>query len=156
MAEPIAFPLVNGVRHGFSSIELKIAGQIFVGFKSVNYTRTRSRTMVYGNSPDPIGKTRGTNEYKADLELYLAEWHLLQNILGEGYGDIFFDALVTHGENGFETIADELIGCTFDTDDAQNSQGTDPTARKIDLNPVKIKYGGKDNLEFPLGPPPGG
>lgn len=155
MGEPIAYPLINGVRHGFSSIELKIANQLFIGFKSINYTRTRSRTMVYGSSPDPIGKTRGTNEYKADCELYLAEWNLLQSILGDGYGDVLFDVLVTYGENGFDTIADEIIGCTMDTDDAQNGQGTDPLVRKIDLNPVKCKYNGKDNLQFPLVPPPG-
>ena len=52
-ASPISYPLVNGARHSFVSIELKLMGVIFQGFTSINYTRTRSRTMVYGNSPDP-------------------------------------------------------------------------------------------------------
>ncbi len=35
------YPLVNGVRHSFTSIELKLAGQIFVGFSSIKYSRKR-------------------------------------------------------------------------------------------------------------------
>lgn len=155
MATPLAYPFVNGVRHGFSSIELKLNGQIFVGFKSINYSRTRSRGEVRGNHPDPIAHTRGENEYKGDCELYLAEWNLFQQQLGDGYGDVAFTVLVTHGENGFDTIVDELIGCHMDSTDASNGQGSDPLVRKIELNPLKVKFGGKDDLEFPLVAPPG-
>lgn len=156
MANPIPYPLINGVRHSFASIELKLKDQVFSGFKSINYSRTRSRSMVRGNSPDPIGKTTGTNEYSADCELYLAEWNLFQELLGgDGYGDAFFNILVTYSANGFDPIADEINGCTLDSTDASNSQGDDPTVRKFDLNPIKIKFNGKDDLAFPLAPPPG-
>lgn len=149
---PISYPLVNGARHSFVSIELNLNGSIFIGFKSINYTRTRSRSMAMGNHPDPIGKTRGTNEYKADCELYLAEWNqfVLDTLGGQGYGDRFFNILVTYNETGLDPIQDQLIGCTFDTSDAQNSQGNDPTVRKFDLNPVKIVYSGVDDVADPL------
>ena len=150
MTAPLAYPLIGGVRHGFSSIELKMAGQIFVGFKSINYSRTRSRGQVRGNSPDPIAHTRGENEYKGDCEIYVAEWNQFQKLLGDGYGDVPFTVLVTYGENGFDTIVDELIGCHMDSTDASNGQGSDALVRKIDLNPLKIKFDGKDDLEFPL------
>jgi hypothetical protein len=153
MASTLAYPLINGVRHGFSSIELKMNGLIFVGFKSINYSRTRSRGLVKGNSPDPIAKTRGENEYKADCEIYLAEWNLFQAQLGDGYGDKPFTVLVTYGENGFDTIVDELLGCNVDSLDASNGQGSDPLVRKIDLGPLKILFNGKDDLEFPLKAP---
>jgi hypothetical protein len=157
MPTPLAFPLVQGVRHGYSSIELKMAGQIFIGFKSINYSRTRSRGLVRGNHPDPIGWTRGENEYKGDCEIYLAEWNLFQELLGgPGYGDVAFTVLVTYGENGFDTITDELIGCHMDGTDVGNGQGTDALARKIELNPLKILFNGKDDVSTPLGPPPGG
>jgi hypothetical protein len=156
MATPIQYPLVRGVRHGFSSIELKMNGLLFVGFKSINYSRKRTRGMVRGNSPDPLGKTRGENEYSGDCELYLAEWNLFQQNLKAGYGDVLFDVLVTYGENGFDTITDELLGCTFDSSDAANGQGSDPLVRKIDLTPIKIKFGGLDDLQFPLVAPAGG
>ncbi len=157
MTSPIAMPLVNGVRHGFTSIELKLAGQVFVGFKSINYSRKRTRTMVRGNHPDPIAKTRGENEYTADCELYLAEWNLFQSLLGgDGYGDKQFTVRVTYGENGFDTITDEILGCTMDTTDASNGQGPDPTVRKVEMSPLKILFNGFEDLEFPLEPPPDG
>ena len=153
MTAPIQYPLINGVRHSFSSIELKIAGQIFTGFKSANYSRKRSRTMVRGNHPDPLGKTRGTNEYSADVEMFLAEFNLLQatiQAVTAGYGDVFFTVTVTYSENGFDTLVDEITGCTLDSTDASNSQGTDPTVRKFELNPIKIKFNGLDDCAVPL------
>jgi len=157
VATQIQYPLINGVRHGFSSIEAKIAGQIFVGFTAINYSRTRTRSLVRGNHPDPLGKTRGTNEYKAEVELYLAEWNLLQAILlsqGAGYGDVFFQVIVTYGENAFDTVTDVLLGCTVDVVDVSQSEGPDPLKRKLDLSPLKILFGGKDDLAVPLIAPP--
>jgi hypothetical protein len=150
MTTPISYPLLNGVRHSFSSIELKINGVIYQGFKSINYNRTRTRGMARGNSPDPLGKTRGENEYKADCELYLAEWNLLQAGLGAGYGDVSFTVICSYTENGFDVITDELQGCTLDDSDAANSQGVDPTVRKCTLSPIKILFNGIDDLETPL------
>lgn len=150
MATPIPYPLINGTRHSFSSIELKLNGNIFIGFKSINYSRSRSRTAVYGNSPDPIGKTRGTNEYTADVELYLAEWNQFMESIGEGYGDVFFQVLVTYSENGFDTIQDTINGCTIDGLEVSQSQGSDPLVRKFEMSPLKSLFNGKDDLAVPL------
>ncbi len=154
MADALIYPLINGFRHGFSSITLKfklVGGtdiQMFV--KSINYGRTRSRGLMMGNHPDPIAKTRGENAYKGSVEMALAEYRLLVAQLGKGYGDIQFTTLVTYGETGFETVTDELLGCTIDDDDASNSQGTDPLVRKLDLSPLKIRMAGNDDLLVPL------
>jgi hypothetical protein len=69
---------------------------------------------------------------------------------------VAFTVLVTYGENGFDTIVDELLGCTMDTTEASNSQGPDPLVRKVELNPLKIRFNQIDDLEFPLVPPPAG
>lgn len=156
MADPLAVPLINGYRHGFASIELKMGTQIFRGFKSIEYSRTRNREMVMGNSPDPISKTRGENEYEASCELYLAEYRLFQAQLGAGYGDKFFSVMVTYGETGFDTVTDELLGCTLDSTEMGGSQGPDALTVTVDLNPIKIRLSGVDDLEFPLAPPPEG
>jgi len=150
MAAPIPYPYVNGVRHSFTSIELKLAGQTFVGFKSIDYSRKRDRTKVYGNSPDPLGKTRGKNSYDASVEVYLAEWNAFQVQLGAGYGDAFFTVTVTYSENGFDTISDVIQGCTMDSTEASNAEGSDPTTRKLDLSPLKILFNGVDDLAIPL------
>ncbi len=156
MTTPIPYPLVNGVRHGFSSIELKIGPLTFIGFKSFNYNITRSRSLIRGNHPDPIGWTRGENEYKADCELYLAELLALLEELGDGWQDLPISVLCTYGENGFDTKKVELTGCHLDGLDFSAAQGTDGLAVKVDLNPLKILINGSDNNERPLAPPPGG
>lgn len=148
MAGPILYPMINGVRHDFSSIEVVFGPHILIGFKSVNYSRTRTRTMVYGTSPDPLGKTRGKNEYKADCEMLLSEFDLVSAL--PGYGDIPFTMVVTYSTNGIDTVADVLINCTIDSTDASNAEGADPTVRKIELNPTKILFGGKDDMLVPL------
>jgi hypothetical protein len=154
MTTPLAYPFINGVKHSLNSVELKIAGRIYIGFKTINYTRKRNRALVRGNSPDPLAKTIGENEYSADCELYLAEFNLLQSDLGAGYGDIQFPVYATWTQNGFDTITDILLGCNLDSTESNNSQGPDPTVRKFDLSPIKILYNGVDDLAVPLVAPP--
>lgn len=164
MPTPISYPLVNGVRHSWASVEVKVAGQIFF-VTSVNYSRKRNRTMVRENHPDPVAKTKGSNEYSADIEMLLAEFNALQaaliqqanqQSLNGGYGDVFFQVVVSYTENGLDTVTDSILGCTMDSTEASNSEGTDPTKRKIDLAPLKILYNGQDDLSVPLQAPPGG
>lgn len=154
----LTMPLINGLRHGFSSAEINVAGIIIVGIKSINYSRKRTRTMVRGNHPDPIAQTRGENEYSADIEVYLAEYNLLQQTLmglasgtnGAGYGDVPFTIRVTYGENGFDTITDEIIGCNLDSAEAALAQGPDALTRKVDLQPLKVRFAQTDDLAVPL------
>lgn len=159
MADTLTVPLTNGVRHSFASIELKLANQIFLGFTAINYTRTRNRGLGRGAHPDPLFKTKGENEYSADCELFFAEFMaFIKAVRAVGgipaYGDIMFDVIVTYTEVGFEPVVDELIGCSIDSTEASNGQGTDPTTRKVDLNPLKIRFGREDDTT-PLQPPPG-
>jgi hypothetical protein len=164
MAIPLQYPLINGVKHDFASIELNINGQIFIGFKAINYSRERTRTKVRGNSPDPIAKTTGTNEYNAEVELYLAEWNYLQKAilipaaqqagLGSGYGDLMFNITVSYSDPGFDPIQDIILACSIDSTDASQSQGPDPLIRKLKLEPLKILFNGIDDLANPLISPP--
>lgn len=153
MATTIPYPLINGYRHSFSSIKLQIARLTIIGFKSISYDRSRSRTMVYGNSADPIGKTRGKNEYKMEAELYLAEYNFLMQSLGNGYGDQFFQVFVDADEDGSDIVHDVATGCTLDSSEAGGSEGTDPLVRKVTFNPIKILFGGRDDMGRPLLPP---
>jgi hypothetical protein len=167
MTTPIAYPLINGVRHSWASVELKVGGQIIYGVKSINYSRKRTRVMARGFSPDPLGKTRGVNEYTADIELYLAEFNYLQAVLqalaatqqgaanGNGYGDVFFQVTSMYSENGFDQITDTINGCTMDSTEVGQTQSADPLVRKFELNPLKILFNGQDDLAVPLTAPPG-
>lgn len=160
MTDVLQFPLINGLRHSFSSMKFVFSStdeyevpDIKIFLKSIDYERTRDRGEVRANHPDPIAKTLGENSYSASMEIYRAEWNLILSTYGEGYGDRTFSVLVTWGLNGFETVTDELIGCHFDSSGSGGAQGSDPSVVKIDLAPLKIKFAGYDDLVTPLAPP---
>lgn len=156
----LAYPLINGVRHDFSSIEFKLAGRIYVGFKSLDHSRKRTRGLIEGNHPDPIAKTRGSNAYAASCEMFLAEWNLFRNDLvllatarGIGWGDVLFLATVIYSSPGFDTQTLRLIGCSVDSIEASQSKSPDGLTRKIDLAPLKIIENDQDDT-IPLQAPP--
>jgi hypothetical protein len=153
---PLQYPSTTGARPSFGHIELRIAGYPFVGFKKIDYSRTRSREMVYGAHPDPLGKSLGQNEYKASCELYLPEFQLFLATLNNAgvtfaYGDTFFDITVTYNAPGFSVVTDTLRACSLDSTDAPNGQGTAALTRTFELNPLKILFGGTDDVTTPLG-----
>lgn len=156
MATPIAYPFVNGVRQSFVSTEIRFTSPAvgttqqgtalalsLRGYTSIEYSRDRERTTVYGNHPDPIGKTKGKNTYKASAEFFLSEWKAIKDAIkalgsGAGYGDVAFDIVVTHSENGTDTQTDSIIGCTLDSTENASAEGTEATKRKINFNPLKV------------------
>lgn len=151
----LGHPYTDGARHSFPSIEAKFSDKIFF-IHAINYSRERSRQLIMLNHSDPVGKTRGSNAYKADAEMLLAEYEALKTALGgPGYGDKSFTVVVTYTETGLDTVTDTLIGCTLDSTDSSNAQGDDATMRKFNLNPIKILFGGVDDVAVPLKAPPG-
>lgn len=159
----LQYPLINGVRHSWSSAEVKVAGQIYYA-TSVNHGRKRNRTMVRVNHPDPIAKTLGENDYTGDLEMLLAEYNALQAALIQiasnsglpiGYGDVPFEVQVQYSATGLDTVTIQLLGCTLDSDESGGKQGPDPTIVKSDLSPLKILRNGVDDLGVPLQAPIG-
>jgi hypothetical protein len=164
LTTPTNYPMTNGCRHSWASVEAKLAGQIFY-ITSVNYSRKRTRAKPRINHPDPSGKTRGSNDYMGDCEMLLAEFNAFQAALivqanqqglNGGYGDIFFQVVVMYSEVNMDTVTDTLNGCTMDSTEAANTEGVDPTKRKFDLAPLKILFNGQDDLAIPLVAPPGG
>ena len=156
---PIQVPLTNGVVRSFGHARLEIAGLEFTGgFKSIKRSRVREREMPYSNSPDPIGKTLGENKYQCSAVVYYDWWANLlstvQNNLGPGYGDQLFTLYISYVGTGLVTYTDYVIGCSFDSTQADDQQGITALTREIDFNPVKILFNGVDDLEDPLVAPP--
>ncbi len=151
MPTPISYPDTTGFRAGFNSVILKIDKQEFTGFKSVSGERTRSRGIVKGANADPLGKTRGSNEYKHSVEVYLAEFKaFMVDHFGAGYGDRQFTNEVTITENGYDTQTHVCRGCTIDTSTFDFGEGTDALTFKVEFNPTKILFCGVDDNERPL------
>jgi hypothetical protein len=156
---PIQVPLTNGVIRSFGHVRLQMAGLEFTGgFKSIKRSRKRSREIVRSNSPDPVGKTLGENEYQCSAGIYYDWWmNMIQQInnnLGPGYGDQPFTIFVSYVGTGLVTYTDTIINCTFDTSEADDQQGNAALIREVEFAPTKIYFGGFEDLEDPLVAPP--
>ncbi len=152
---PIQVPLISGVVWSFQHITTTIAGLEFTGgFKSIDYSRKRTREDVESNSSDPVGKTQGTNKYECKVEMYLAWWYaVIQTItenFGDGYGDQPFSVQVAYNNNGFAPFIDTIQNCTFDSTEASQAAGTGALTRMVDFSPTKILFNGLDDLANPL------
>lgn len=156
---PVQVPISNGVVRSFGHVRMSIAGLEFTGgFKSIDYSRKREREMVESNSPDPVGKTLGTNKYKCEAELY-HDWMVnliltVQNQLGPGYGDQPFTIYVSYVGTNLATYTDTILNCTIDQTEFTNKSGNAALVRKVDFAPTKILICGLDDLEVPLQSPP--
>lgn len=150
--KPIRYPLTDGNRHSWNSLEAKFAGKIFLGFTDLTFSRKRSRVKVYGAHPNPLGKTRGSNEFTLKAKLLLAEFvYLTDEVLGgKGYADKYFEVSGTYTESGFDTIRYQFIGCTLDEEQVSNTRGDDATEVEIDLSPLSYLKNGKPDLDLPM------
>jgi hypothetical protein len=156
---PVSVPLTNGVVRSFGHTRLEIAGLEFTGgFKSIKRSRKRNREMVRSNSPDPVGKTLGENEYECSVEMYL-DWYynLIQTInqnLGRGYSDRPFTLFISYVGAGLVPYTDRVVNCTFDNDDGDDKSGVTALTRTVEFHPTKIYFGGLEDLADPLVAPP--
>jgi hypothetical protein len=142
----VQYPLINGVRHDWSSIEFAVqlpngAPIVIVGVKSINYKFEKKGTLVYGTGPKPVGITRGVFTPDGDVEMYLDEFSLLVAQLGPGFADVPVTARVSYSE-GERTYTDTLIGARIAGVEASQSQGADPLTRKLPLTMLDILYNG--------------
>lgn len=159
MPIPITYPDFSGFRASSNSSIVKVNGNEFVGFVEVKGGRKRDRKIVPGANADPIGKTRGKNNYSLTMSVYIAEWKaffLDPSNFGAGYGDVSYPVEIVVTENGYDTQTYRFDGCT--TDGAEltvNVDNSDPLKiETIEFNPLKMTINGIDDNATPLGGPP--
>lgn len=146
----IQYPLINGTRHEWSSVELKIKNQVFVGVKAFDYSDKLEPTKVYGTHAQPIGRTRGVYSAEGSIELWLAEYNELMKLLGPGFKEVSFDTVASYSESAFDTITDEILGCRIKGLAASQAQGADALSRKLDLDIMLIRWNGLESIAKPL------
>ena len=143
----ISYPLVNGNRFSFASIELSMAaGGRFIGFTAINYSDNLERGEVRGAHPMILGRTREDYKAEADAELFKSEAQLFLEYLGEGYMEKEFDVVVCYQE--FDTasiplVVDILKSCSIKKIEDAHTQGTEGLKMKLELNPLYILRNGK-------------
>lgn len=145
---PIAYPLVNGNRYDFSSVEIRVAGALFNGVKEVTYSQTLEPGIVRGNRAQVIGRTRGPLDAEGNLTLYKLEFQALiqaLQLLGAptqaGFMEVPFDVVVNYAEVGQPVIQDTLRGCRIKKYEDTGSEGGEPIATSVDLHIMLILSG---------------
>lgn len=150
MPTPIPLPLLNGSRHEYSSAEFRFKGRLIVGIKEFNYNDKLEPTKVYGTASEPIGRTRGVYLAEGSATMYLAEYQAFIAILGPGFKEVSFDGVASYSDAGVATITDRIVGIRIKSVDASNSQGADPSVRKMDLDIMKVLWNGLDSMKRPI------
>jgi hypothetical protein len=153
MPGPISYPLVNGNRYSFVSIEAWIAGIPILGITSINYEDKLDPGIVKGTSMNMLGTTAGDRTSTCDVEMYRLEWDNLMVGLAAaglgGYGLARFDIMVSYSEAlGLAISKDLILGCRITNAAASNQKGNDPTTIKLTILPTSIEMNG-----LPIAPP---
>lgn len=145
MALPIQYPLVNGHRYSFVSIEALFNGIPMIGFTEVNYGPSLKGSLVYGSRPQPIGRTRGKLELKFSFKMYRLEFEILKASLGAagvGFGETAFDTGIQYAEAGQPIITDSIIAARIEDPDLSNSEGTDASMVNVTCSCMNILLAG--------------
>lgn len=137
------YPLINGIRYEWSSIEFNINGGIQLGIKTCSYKSTLEPGEVRGAGAQILGRTRGELKHEAKIELFKQEMQELIDALGDGFLEASFDIICAYGDTGVPTTTDRIIGCRMKSLDMSWKQGTDALAVPVDLHVMKILYNGK-------------
>lgn len=150
----IPYPLVNGVRHSWSSIEIRAAGGIILGVTEINYSPTLDPAVVRGAGSLPIGHTLGNAEFDGDFSILLEEFNSLMTLLGSGAMTIPFDIVVAYdpslgtvATSGMSVIVDTLQSCRISKiENTASSGSTDALVRKCTLKYLGLLLNGVSPL----------
>jgi hypothetical protein len=149
------YPLINGHRYDFSSIEFKYKPPTGVvvrtlGLKDIDYSDSLEPGKVRGNHAQKVGRTRGEYDSEASFTMYKSEFDEMVALLGPGYMEKYFDLSVTYAEAGSPTTTDSIVACRIKKVSNAHSEGGEPLAVKVDLDPSHILRNGLHGLINPL------
>jgi hypothetical protein len=160
LGQPLQYPLINGFRPSWASIEFNIAGILNYSIQSAEYKATRTRKKTRGTAVNPIAKTRGSIDYDCKVKMLLAESMQLLAQLGSvdptgnnAYGDIFFTMTVQYAEPNSNIITDTIMGCTVDTVEQSSSEGVEDIVIEHDFAPLLILRNGQPMSSTSIGAP---
>lgn len=135
---------VNDVEYSWGSITLKINGVELIGYKAISYADGIEREAVYGARRHKIGMTKGkvTTE-QGSMTMYLKQHRELLDTLGDGWGDVRFDAEVRYAEPGMPTRVDIIEGCKFAGNPEGGEEGASALEREVKFDFMRISRDGR-------------
>lgn len=128
---------INGNAYSYANIRFNFFGREFNAVRAINYSEKQDKKPVYGAGEKPIGKTKGTKEYKGDITLPRHTLDAIQASLpaGTSITDIKeFDITVAFLNDNQVMTTHRLIGCEFMNNGVDGKTGSaDVLDQKIDL-----------------------
>ncbi len=143
------YPEVNGNVYDWSSVEIKLGGDLYIGVKEIKYSHTLKGVKIKGTHPVAIGRTRGEYDAEGSISLWLAEADAFRQALGNGYLEVPFDIVVSYTENG-KTLTDTIVGAKIAKDEGGGSQSPDGLSVSWDLDVMKILINGLEPVKKTL------
>lgn len=139
-------PLVNGVRHSWSSIRINMLGRTITGVASINYDDTQNMENQYGAGNMVSHRGVGNYEAVANIELYQFEVVGIQAAsLGKRIQQIApFDITVTYLEEGSDQLVVDVIrNVQFKKNSRSLNQGDMMSKVPLELIVSDIKWHGQ-------------
>jgi hypothetical protein len=153
---------VNGNAHSWGSILLKIDGDVFSGFTSIEFGDKRTRTKGYGMGRHQAPSRRSRGKYEVDpvkLEGFKGSLILVRAALaakgpdGITYGDTEFQIVVQYVEASDQPITVELDGCVYTATTSSDKEGADLLMETVELDCMKIYRNGLTLFDGSAGSP---
>lgn len=152
---------VNGNAHSWGSIIVKIGGDRYYGFTSIEYGDKRTRVKGYGMGKHHAPRARSRGKYEIDpvkMSGHKGSMQELRNALaqagnGVSYGDTEFDIVVQFIEKDDKPVTIEIERCVFTDDKSSHEEGSDPLTDDAEFDAMLIRRNGLtlfDNSEAAL------
>ncbi len=152
MSLVIPYPLINGARPDFASIEMSILGTAnpilvpIIGFKSISYKTSTNGKQTFGAARYSLGETIGEATAEGSIEMYKPEYRSLIQALGadgDGYMEVFFTILLTYAAGPtLPIMTDELYGVRIADDDESHQTGGESLTVKFNIHVNRIVKSG--------------
>lgn len=140
-----SFPKINGNAYSWVSVQASFGKFITAGLKELKYSRKVKVKKEYGNSTNPILRTRGMAEYEASGVMWREAYDELLAVLGDKTSEKEFDITVQYRE-GTKTTTDTLVSVRIIEDESGGSSGEDALEVAIKFDVMLIKFAGKTLL----------
>ena len=134
----------EGFELSWQSFSLTCNGREFLGITGCKYQQKVTREMVYGASPNAIGRTEGKVENE-EASITFLELELREFIasLGQNYGRKPFQLVGQYGAPGTPVYTDILERCMLGGDgEGGGEEGTDAFKREVPFTFMRLKRNG--------------
>ena len=141
---------VNGNLYSWGSLRIKIAGEEYRGFTSINIADKRERVHGYGTGKHhaPRGKSRGKYSVEpikitGHVDSVQAVRQALADASGtNSYGDTEAEIFLEFGEPGRTPITITAEGCTWAENTGTYEENPDPKMEDFSMLPMRIRRNG--------------